>query len=101
MPFVEIREHEVKCGSQTEKCAKCNRYIQRKGLTIQQKLLIEKQICQYMWLIVNNQNHPGIQDLLVPLQGLLLEHFDLLHLLKRGAEKKFYCAQFAWSLLCI
>lgn len=31
MPFVEIQEHEKKCGSQTEKCAKCNRYIQRKG----------------------------------------------------------------------
>ncbi len=31
MSYIEKYEHELKCGSQTEKCDTCKRYIQRRG----------------------------------------------------------------------
>jgi hypothetical protein len=31
MPYIEKFEHEMKCGSQTDRCEKCRRYIQKRG----------------------------------------------------------------------
>jgi len=34
MPYVEKYEHEQKCGSQTQKCEKCKKYIMKKDATV-------------------------------------------------------------------
>ena len=34
MPYIEKFEHEMKCGSQTERCEKCRKYIQKRDLMV-------------------------------------------------------------------
>jgi len=34
MPYIERFEHEQKCGTQTEKCSKCHKYIQKRASVV-------------------------------------------------------------------
>jgi len=34
MPYIERFEHEQKCGTQTEKCSKCHKYIQKRDSVV-------------------------------------------------------------------
>ena len=58
MPYVELFEHEAKCGSQTEKCDSCSRYIQKRDLLVHMVTCAEEQELRKQGLKGNSGNSP-------------------------------------------